>query len=141
MNRSRSSQKRYRLFVDDYRHGRMDDDSPKDAPKEPPKEKEKKLPPKRREYLREYVRWLKPHAPAVAVVFVLALANAGMSMVEPLFMRHIVDRVLLNRDLDLASRLSHLNVVGAGFLALVIVSNLLNALREYRQKMLNTRVM
>jgi ATP-binding cassette subfamily B protein len=137
MNRPRSSQKRYRLFVGDYRRGRIDDDSVQDAPKE----KEQKLPPKRREYLREYIHWLRPHAPAVAIVFVLALANAGMSMVEPLFMRHIVDRILLNGALDTASRFSRLNVVGLAFLALVIVSNLLSALREYRQKMLNTRVM
>src|SRR5262245_37417431 len=138
MNRPRSSQKRYRLFVEDYRHSRLDDDAP---PKDAPKEKVKKLPPKRRQYLREYLHWLKPHGVAVGIVFVLALANAGMSMVEPLFMRHIIDRVLLNNQLDTPSRISRLNVIGAAFLALVIVSNLMNALREYRQKMLNTRVM
>jgi ATP-binding cassette, subfamily B, bacterial len=143
MNRPRSSQKRYRLFVDDYRLGRVDEDSPKEKPKEPlaEKRKESRLPPKRRQYMREYWRWLMPHRLGVAVVFGLALVAAGLSMVEPLFMRYIVDRVLLNQTLDTASRLSMLNAAGALFLALVIVSNLLNALREYRQKMLNTRVM
>ena len=32
--------------------------------------------------------------------FVLALAGAGLQMVEPLFMRFIVDSVLLNTGLD-----------------------------------------
>ena len=139
MNRPRSSQKRYRLFVEDYRRGRVGDDPPPAPAKED--SKPAKLPARRREHLREYWRWLTPHRFGVSVVFALALGGAGLSMVEPLFMRHIVDRVLLNQSLDAASRISRLNSTGALFLALVIVSNLLNALREYRQKMLNTRVM
>ena len=50
---------------------------------------------KRREYLREYVRWLWPHRYAVGFFFLLALISAGLEMVEPLFMRFIIDRVLL----------------------------------------------
>jgi ATP-binding cassette subfamily B protein/subfamily B ATP-binding cassette protein MsbA len=133
MNRFRSSQRRYRVFVEDYRQHRVDEDQKAKKPAAGPA--------KRREYLKEYVRWLKPHAPAITLVFVLALAAAGLSMVEPLFMRYIVDRVLLNHDLDNAARLSRLNAAGALFLSLVFGSNLLNAFREYRQKMLNTRVM
>ncbi len=126
-----SSKGRYRGFVEDYRQGRVGDEKPN----------EPKLAGKRREYLRDYIRWLAPHRSGIAVVFALALVAAGLSMVEPLFMRYIVDRVLLNRKLDPAGRLPLLNAAGALFLALVIVSNLLNALREYRQKLLNTRVM
>src|SRR3954447_16237845 len=133
MNRPRSSQRRYRVFVEDYRQKRVDEEKPQDN--------KPKLPGKRREYLKEYVRWLRPHAPGIALVFVLALVAAGLSMVEPLFMRYIVDRVLLNTGLDTAGRLSRLNAAGALFLSLVLVSNLLNALREYRQKLLNTGVM
>jgi ATP-binding cassette subfamily B protein/subfamily B ATP-binding cassette protein MsbA len=131
MIRTRSSQQRYRLFVDDYRNGRVDEEKPK----------EPKLPNKRREYLREYVRWLKPHRFGIGVVFALALAAAGLSMIEPLFMRYIIDRVLLIRDLDARARLLRLNTAGALFLALIAVSNLLNAYREFRQKVLNTHVM
>src|SRR5512133_1201118 len=126
-----SSKGRYRGFVEDYRQGRVGDEKPN----------EPKLAGKRREYLRDYIRWLAPHRSGIAVVFALALVAAGLSMVEPLFMRYIVDRVLLNRNLDPAGRLPLLNAAGALFLALVIASNLLNALREYRQKLLNTRVM
>ena len=37
-------------------------------------------------------------------------------MVEPLFMRFIIDRVLLNQRLEAASRLIRLNQAGAVFL-------------------------
>src|SRR5262245_18585932 len=50
---------------------------------------------KRRQYLREYLRWLWPHRYAVVAVFLLALIAAGLQMIEPLFMRFIIDRVLL----------------------------------------------
>jgi len=62
-------------------------------------------------------------------------------MVEPLFIRFIIDRVLLNTRLDPAARWRQLNLAGALFLILVIASNLANALKEYRQRLLNTRVM
>ena len=50
--------------------------------------------------MRDYLRWLWPHRYAVAVVFLLALVRAGLEMIEPLFMRFIIDRVLLNTALD-----------------------------------------
>src|SRR5258708_34059694 len=62
-------------------------------------------------------------------------------MIEPLFMRFIVDGVLLNTKLTPASRLNRLNMAGALFLAGIIASNLIVALRDYRQRQLNTRVM
>ncbi len=78
---------------------------------------------------------------AGAVVVVLALLRAGLEMVEPLFMRYIVDRVLLNAGLDAPARLTRLNLAGATFLGVVILSNLINVLRDYRQRLLNARVM
>ncbi|MBI2616471.1 MAG: ABC transporter ATP-binding protein, partial [Gemmatimonadetes bacterium] len=65
---------------------------------------------------------------------------AGLQMIEPLFMRFIIDRVLLNTGLDTASRLSRLNLAGAAFVAVIILSNLVGALKDYRQRLLNTRV-
>ena len=62
-------------------------------------------------------------------------------MIEPLFMRFIIDRVLLNDDLDRATRLSHLNTAGSVFLGVILVANLLGAFRDYRQRLLNVRVM
>ena len=132
--RFRSSRQRYLSFVQDYRKNRLDDAAT-------PAESKGKPGGSRREYLREYLRWLWPHRFAVGALFVLALIGAGLQMIEPLFMRFIVDRVLLARGLDAAARFARLNSAGALFLGLVIVSNLITGLRDYRQRLVNTRVM
>jgi ATP-binding cassette subfamily B protein/subfamily B ATP-binding cassette protein MsbA len=152
--RPRSSRQRYAIFVDDYKQQRLDealDAEGKSKTPEPagedskaPREKRSGLGlrrGKRREYLREYLRWLRPYRFALTGLFLLALIRAGMEMIEPLFMRFIVDRVLLNDALDTAARLMRLKVAGGTFLTLVIVSSLLQALRDYRQRLLNVRVM
>lgn len=139
--RARSSRARFLQFLADYRSGRIDDtleDSRSSADAKPDAVAK---PTKRREYLREYVRWLRPHAWGVGLLFLLALAIAGLQMVEPLFMRYIVDRVLLATGLDSAERLLRLNTAGALFLLLIIASNLLDAFKGYRQRLLNTAVM
>src|SRR3954462_9932542 len=101
-DRPRTSRQRYDAFVRDYRAGRLDqvaDEAeqrklvaPGSSGASASTEKKKGA---RRKYIREYLRWLKPQRAAVAVLFVLALGGAGMQMVEPLFMRFIVDKVLL----------------------------------------------
>src|SRR5688500_3537050 len=136
----RSSRQRYRGFVEDYKQRRLDDpdaqsgEGAKDRDADRPKEK-------RREYLREYVRWLWPHRIAVAGVFLLALLVASLQMIEPLFMRFIIDRVLLDTTLDRAARLRWLNLAGGAFLAAILLTNLLSALKDYRQRLLNVGVM
>jgi ATP-binding cassette, subfamily B, bacterial len=153
---SRSSRQRYRLFVDDYLHGRLDakvDGEQNGARLEPtdgaiesgePKSRPWRrlaLRGKRREYLRDYLRWLGPLRGALALVFVLALGRAGLEMVEPLFMRYIVDRVLLNTALTNVDRLTRLHLAGLTFLTVIVVSSLLNLTKDYRQRILNVRVM
>jgi ATP-binding cassette, subfamily B, bacterial len=61
-------------------------------------------------------------------------------MIEPLFIRFIIDRVLLT-SLPSNVRFTRLNLAGGAFLGLVVFSSLLNALRDYRQRILNVRVM
>ena len=46
-------------------------------------------------------------------LFAFALIAAGLEMIEPLFMRFIIDRVLLNTRLEAASRLLYLQVAGS----------------------------
>ncbi|MBK9241283.1 MAG: ABC transporter ATP-binding protein [Acidobacteria bacterium] len=82
-----------------------------------------------------------PHRSAVALVVFLSLLVAVLQMVEPLFMRFIIDDVLLDTTLDNASRLTRLNLGGAGFLALVIASSLIGVFKDYRQRLLNSRIM
>ncbi len=134
-----ASRERYRKFLEDYKARRLDDtieEGERKAEEAPAAGRKAK----RREYLRDYLRWLRPHRYAIAAVFLIALIGAGLEMIEPLFMRYIIDRVLLNRALDKVTRLSYLNLAGAAFVAVVIVSNLIGALRDYRQRLLNTQV-
>ena len=139
--RPHTSRQRYDEFVDDYRHRRLDDltDARSGRTKKETDEETRKQ--RRREYIREYLRWLKPHRQRVGLVFGLAVIGAAIQLVEPLFMRHIIDKVLLNTELDAAQRVRRLNLIGATFLAVIIFSNLVNVLKDYRQRLLNTRVM
>ena len=155
MGRPRSSRTRYHDFVQEYKERRLDDSGDR-AGKRPgaeapdgagPAEPERADGRKRwwrigggRAYLREYVVWLRPHRYAVGFVFLLALIAAGLQMVNPLFMRFIVDHVLLGTGLTPLQRLAHLHVAGLVFLAVVVASNLAEALRDYRQRLLNVRV-
>jgi ATP-binding cassette subfamily B protein/subfamily B ATP-binding cassette protein MsbA len=147
----RSSRQRFRAFVEDYRARRLEVSeapaAPIGGPGEPAEREDEAAEPARppertrRVYLREYLRWLWPHRAAIAGVFLLATVAAGLQMVEPLFMRFIVDGVLLGGDGSTAERLQRLNWAGAGFLALVVLSNVLSVTKDYRLRLLNARVM
>ncbi len=142
MNPPRSSHQRYRGFVQDYKHKRLDDgeEKTKEAPKTP--EPGGLMRGKRRRYLRDYLRWLWPHRYAVGGVFLLALTTAGLEMIEPLFMRFIIDRVLLNVELDRAARLQ---TAAPRRRALRRASSscrtCIRVLKDYRQRLLNVQVM
>jgi ATP-binding cassette subfamily B protein/subfamily B ATP-binding cassette protein MsbA len=146
----KSSRQRYREFVKDYKLRRLDEANEKvgkraDDAEKPAEEstsgKKWWRSGKQRAYVREYLKWLRPHRYAVGFVFLLALIVAGLQMVNPLFMRFIVDKVLLNPNLTSAERFMRLNIAGAVFLAVVILTNLADVLKDYRQRLLNVRVM
>jgi ATP-binding cassette subfamily B protein len=150
---ARSSRQRYTRFVRDYRDRRLDDrtdeasgktsitDGAKTEAGDAEDTKPALLGGKRREYLREYLRWLWPHRYGVATLFTLALIGTGLQMIEPLFMRFIIDRVLLNTALDTATRLNRLNLAGMTFLSVILLASLVGIVRDYRQRLLNTQVM
>ncbi len=147
----RTSRARYLQFVDEYKRRRLDDatdaraglkthaSSSADASATSDESTARRS--ARRKYIREYLRWLAPYRYAIGFFFTLALIRGGLEMVEPLFLRSIVDRVLLNTDIDVAARLLRLHAIGLFFLAVILVSSLLNALKEYRQRALNVQVM
>jgi ATP-binding cassette subfamily B protein/subfamily B ATP-binding cassette protein MsbA len=140
MSHPRSSRQRYRRFREDYKQRRLDDAADAgeaSSATESPQPRSGK----RRQYLREYARWLWPHRYAAGAVFVFALLTAGLQMIEPLFMRFIIDRVLLNTALDSASRLARLHLAGILFVGVIVLSNLIGVLKDYRQRLLNVRVM
>jgi ATP-binding cassette subfamily B protein len=147
--RVRTSRRRYAQFVEDYKTGRLERDEEEgkkkaaDAAdgeaKEEIKPESRKA--KRREHLRAYFRWLWPHRFGVALVFTLALVTAGLQLVEPLFMRFIIDHALLKTDLDRATRILRLNLAGVIFLSAILLSNVIGVVKDYRQRILNVRVM
>src|SRR5436190_10671727 len=55
-------------------------------------------------------------------------------------MRFIVDQIILNRGLDTPARLTRLNLTGLVFLGVIILSHVGGGFRDYRQKLLNVRV-
>jgi len=119
---ARSSRKRYQEFVQDYKQHRLDDVAEADGGQ--PVAQPRTAGGARRAYVRDYLRWLRPHWYELGVVFVLALAVAGLQMVEPLFIRFIVDKVILNKTLDLSSRLTRLNLAGLAFLGYMALTQL-----------------
>jgi len=137
MNRPRSSRQHYDVFRRDYREGTLDDKIA-GVGKQPAKAPAVKA---RREYLKDYLRWLWPHRWAVAAVFVLSIAAAGLDMISPLFMRFITDHVLLDTAAATSERFRLLNLAGGLFLIVITVSAGLNIARDYRQRLVNTRVM
>jgi ATP-binding cassette subfamily B protein/subfamily B ATP-binding cassette protein MsbA len=137
---ARSSHQQFERFCRDYRNGQLEDPA-ESAGVQPGTDSRRPDPGKRREYLREYIAWLRPHAWAIGSLFVLAVFAAGLEMVEPLFMRFIIDRVLLNVSLDSSSRLAQLHLAGCFFVGVVVLSRLIGVLKDYRQRLLNVRVM
>jgi ATP-binding cassette subfamily B protein len=142
---ARSSRRRYTAFVHDYKSGQLNDDgySP-GKPAQDPSEKEDGAPGKkarRRKYVREYGHWLWPHRYEVGGLFALALVVAGLELIEPLFMRYIVDHVLLKKGIAAAERLRHLNLAGGLFVGVVVLSRLIGSVKDYRQRRVNVDVM
>jgi ATP-binding cassette subfamily B protein/subfamily B ATP-binding cassette protein MsbA len=137
-HRSRSSRRRYGTFVEKYRRGTLDDQAEGPTVQRPAADAAS---PKRRVYIREYLQLLRPHRLAFTLVALLALTVAALQMIEPLFMRYIIDRVLLESGLDASTRASRLHTAGLTFFLVIIASNLLSVLRDYRQRLLNTSVM
>ena len=144
MSRPRSSHQRYLSFVQDYKRRCLDDTveaCENEQQLHDPTKSRSKRPGKRRKYLRQYLRWLWPYRFATGMVLALALIGAGLQMLDPLFMRFIVDRVLLNSVLDAAARFRTLNLVGVLYLAVTVASNFVDALKGYRHRLLNARLM
>ena len=95
---------------------------------------------KRRQHLRLYLNQLWPHWPTVTMLVFLSLVIAGLELAQPLFFRFIIDQILLNEEAELTQRMKTLNWVGAIALLAVVISQSLGIFKNYRQHLLNVRV-
>lgn len=110
MNRPTTSKNRFAEFLQKFRRGefkqiRLDDETSGDDEKresagdESKKNGKKRLTPeqrkKRRGYLRLYINRLKVHWVLVALLISFAMGVALLDMIQPLFMRYIIDDILL----------------------------------------------
>jgi ATP-binding cassette subfamily B protein/subfamily B ATP-binding cassette protein MsbA len=96
---ARSSRQRYQTFRQLLRQHHPDELPSPEPDRAPPKRADKA---ERRRYLRDYISRLWPFRRAIAGLFVLALLAAGLDMIHPLFMRYVIDQVLLVDGLDQA---------------------------------------
>ena len=138
MKQPTSSRTRYQRFRRAFREGRAKELS--DYPREKLDERVGGAS-ERREYLRQYIAWIMRHWWPVLTLTLLSLVGAGLEMVQPLFLRYIMDRVLLAEGtITTSQKLRMLHGAGAAFLAVVVVNQLLNLWKNYRQRQLNVRV-
>ncbi|MEQ1905006.1 MAG: ABC transporter ATP-binding protein [Pirellulaceae bacterium] len=112
-------------------------DNGRDHSKDDDKQTKKR---RRRRYLRLYLRELRPYWGSVSLLIVLSIVIAGLDLVQPLFYREIVDGILLNAELDNASRFGQLHTLGIVALLIVVVSQVLGIFKNYRQYLLNVKV-
>lgn len=142
----RTSRARFAEFLKKFRSGFYSgspgdqDDQPNgdDVPNgKKPMDPERKA--RRRGYLRQYIRQLRVHWRMVALLLVLALLVSGLELIQPLFLRYIIDHVLLAEG-STPSRIAQLHTIAMIFLAVVVTGQLLGVWRSWCQHLLNVRV-
>ncbi|MEO0531828.1 MAG: ABC transporter ATP-binding protein, partial [Planctomycetota bacterium] len=77
---------------------------------------------------------------AIALMMGLAIAVAALEVAQPLFMRYVIDDVLLLEGLSRAERIARLNIAGALLLAVVVLDRSLDIWKNCQQRLLNMRV-
>ncbi|MCO6042335.1 ABC transporter ATP-binding protein/permease [Aeoliella sp. ICT_H6.2] len=136
MHKIRSSRVRFGQFRQAYREGRLKElaERRRGNRKRPPESE-------RRRYLWDYIAWLAPYRRMAMGLMVLALMVAALDMAQPLFMRYIIDKVLLSEGLDASTRMQMLNIAGFSFLGVILLARLLDSTKNFYQRILNVRVL
>jgi ATP-binding cassette subfamily B protein/subfamily B ATP-binding cassette protein MsbA len=138
MKQDHSSRRRYETFRMLFKNRSLDTLAVSDAEKDKQKRPEKAA---RRRYLRDYIHWLRPQLRPLIFLFATAVLVAGLDMAHPLFMRYIIDDVLLAGGASASSRLLQLHLVGGTFLAVIVIGQVAGDWRSYRQEVVNKQLM
>src|ERR1051325_5508910 len=134
MQRPNSSRGREKVFREERKKGLPLDGKGKADSQKP------KVPGARGRYLRAYGRWLYPYRFALIGVFLLALTTAALDMVWPLAIKHIIDAVLLGKNLSYAEKSRALAVFGAAVVVLLILKQAVDSTRSFRGDVLDAKV-
>jgi ABC-type multidrug transport system fused ATPase/permease subunit len=94
-------------------------------------------------YLRFYFQWLKPFRTGIMSVFAMGLIAAVLGLVPPYATKFIIDEILTNTGsvADRLGRSSQLHVFGVAVLAVLLIQQTIEALRNYRTNLLNLQVL
>ncbi len=87
-----------------------------------------------------YLAWLRPHAVSLAVQLGLSLIAVAIDMVWPLVSAHLIDEVILSRDLSRERKLAELLGFGLGMAGLFLFGSGLSWLRSLRLQLLTSRL-
>ncbi len=141
MSPTKTSKARFDGFREKYRKGefRHEPDDPQVGDNKKPRKLSAEQKQKRRNYLKLYIRRLWPHWKLVTFLTLLALIVSVLELVQPLFARHIIDKILLI-DASVGEKIWKLNVVGAIYLVVVVFDRVLGICRSWYQRLLNERV-
>lgn len=97
-------------------------------------------PPTRLGYAKRYGVWLRPHVWRLTALFTLSVVGIGIDMVWPLVSAHLIDGVILSRELSTEQKIGQLTGFALGMAGLIIFGSGLSWLRSLRLQLLNSRL-
>jgi ATP-binding cassette subfamily B protein/subfamily B ATP-binding cassette protein MsbA len=89
---------------------------------------------------KRYSVWLRPQLWSLTALFGLSLVGIGIDMVWPLVSAHLIDGVILSRELSTSQKLGQLGGFGLGMAGLFLFGSGLSWLRSLRLQLLNSRL-
>ena len=131
----KSSKERFKEFKKNYYAKKKDREDPK-------KDQHRKLineeePIDRKVLFQQYVQWIKPFRLSFLLLFLLACVGEVLTTIQPLFMQHIVDNILLNKSISKDDRIHQLFQIGMFIVVLLISAQVLSVIRSYLTNVLN----
>jgi ATP-binding cassette subfamily B protein len=89
-------------------------------------------------YARRYAGWLRPQLKSLALLFSLSVVSIGIDMVWPLVSAHLIDHVILDKSLPIASKVAELGGFALGMTGLLLFGAGLSWLRAVQMQLLNS---
>lgn len=97
-------------------------------------------PSRRSAYWRRYLGLLRPHRGSLSWIVALSVLGIGIDMVWPLMSAHLIDHVILSRELSAEAKVRELLGFALGMAALLLLGSLLGWWRTLGQQLLNSKL-